>query len=1125
MRMPENVPMSIRASHACLLAFALAPVHAAEWQRPIAPEAERALEVTHVLPDGDGYVLAGTSWVRVGSDGSVRLADPALLPPALDLRGDVAPLGPNRFLRVGTGSGVTEIVDGHGTRLAATADAAPDVHAFVAHAFDGGGGLWVPHLTPPGGGATWGRMQADGRVRAIALPPDATMPWNGGASFAPLRDAPAAYALYRATQKVHIAKVERRGVEWSLAPPAADIEFRSVVTLDDGDALVTGKQGEARGILWLGRYGRDGTLRWQRTYPELVPGRLSIHSLRLDGDRVVLAAPDNFDGENQGRWLAAFDAQGTPLWRRNLIGETFHGFVPHPPGEAEPAFGYWSSMVATSPDTLNATELVHVDASGRTVARHAGVGAAAVLRDGSLVALHPPFPDSGPYAPSVRRHALDGSVTNGPPLGLLLPASREPFRGALLENGDSVSLSQGPGRTLQVRLFDAGGARRWERVLPPFSDARMVLGDDRLLDRHYRIAAGPERVCIGPAYLHYEFFSIQRLEIADLLRCFRRADGATLFDDRGTLAGGQNWFKPLPALAVRADGRVLQVETDGTDFFRSTLSADGARLERLTLAAGIGQPSHPDRTQGVNALAAFRADHALAVLVSNVASGEFALLTAEAEGAATSAFRHAGDHGTLLRVEALGGGDWLLHSRLRNGEHALARLAPDGAQRWRRSFPVAEAGLGESLLPLAFAADASHVLVATHARQPGTDRLQSTLTVLDGASGTPRWSEAQSLLPSRGVHAVVLDALRGLALALRDTPDRPVLTAYALADGTERGKRALDCMPAPGCAPLALALAGDGSLRSFGAGFDAARLELDSTLQPAPLGQQALLGTWYAPGTTGQGLLIDYSANSGDLLAGWFTYDGDGVYDARGLRWYTLGGLATPNAASAELDLYRNASGQFAGGPRTAAERIGSARLRLHGCDELLLSYRFDSGEHAGLQGEVSLTRLTPALFPCTEGDGRVHLPALDAVAPQDGPSQAHSGAWYAAEQSGQGLLFDLRPPTAERAGHLVGGWFTYDPAGQADDPAAQHWFLLDGDLVPPGGPVARFKVPIYRAVGGRFDLRPTRTVHRVGEAELRFGSCASATLDYRFDDTDLAAEFAGRHGSLALQRLLPCPH
>ena len=98
---------------------------------------------------------------------------------------------------------------------------------------------------------------------------------------------------------------------------------------------------------------------------------------------------------------------------------------------------------------------------------------------------------------------------------------------------------------------------------------------------------------------------------------------------------------------------------------------------------------------------------------------------------------------------------------------------------------------------------------------------------------------------------------------------------------------------------------------------------------------------------------------------------------------------------------------------------------------------------------------------------------------------------------------------------------YTFDPAGNADDDARQHWFTLQGSLA--GATDGRVTVPIYSTIGGRFDRLATRNTFRVGEATLTFTACDRATLDYRFDADEAAGAFRGRNGSFEIERLGGC--
>jgi hypothetical protein len=285
----------------------------------------------------------------------------------------------------------------------------------------------------------------------------------------------------------------------------------------------------------------------------------------------------------------------------------------------------------------------------------------------------------------------------------------------------------------------------------------------------------------------------------------------------------------------------------------------------------------------------------------------------------------------------------------------------------------------------------------------------------------------------------------------------------------------------------------------------------------ARVDQPALEGAWYAPASTGQGLVYDYIDAAGTTFWTWFTFTGQGGLALGAQRWYTLqGSLPTTPTSPAQLEIFRNAGGEFASPPATAAERVGRATLVFPACDLAEIHYTFDAGENAGASGAVSLRPLTPTGAACAA----VGAPVPDATTSAHGFDTRQSGTWYVPGSGGQGFSFVVRP--GAQGDYLFGAWFTYDPLGSADDPAAQHWFTLQGSLAnATDGTVA---LTIWRTIGGSFADAPTRDTYRVGSAVLHFTGCGSATLDYQFDSSEVTASFVELNGHLDLTGLGTCP-
>lgn len=141
----------------------------------------------------------------------------------------------------------------------------------------------------------------------------------------------------------------------------------------------------------------------------------------------------------------------------------------------------------------------------------------------------------------------------------------------------------------------------------------------------------------------------------------------------------------------------------------------------------------------------------------------------------------------------------------------------------------------------------------------------------------------------------------------------------------------------------------------------------------------------------------------------------------------TLGGRIESGARRAEIEIYRNRAGRSEAAPVTDAEVVGSAELGLQRCDELVLSYKFNDGELAGLEGSLPLRRLTAAAFDCIEADGdRVEAQPRSPDLSR-GVNRRHAGAWYDPAAAGQGMLFDIRPTQCGWAGPgCVARWLVH---------------------------------------------------------------------------------------------------
>ena len=132
----------------------------------------------------------------------------------------------------------------------------------------------------------------------------------------------------------------------------------------------------------------------------------------------------------------------------------------------------------------------------------------------------------------------------------------------------------------------------------------------------------------------------------------------------------------------------------------------------------------------------------------------------------------------------------------------------------------------------------------------------------------------------------------------------------------------------------------------------------------------------------------------------------------------------------------------------------------------------------------------------------------------------SYTGVWYRAGLDGQGMVLRVMP--AEQK--LIGGWFTFTPAG-GPTAVSQEWYTLDngepGSGRPPGtawnGSTNSASFGIYATSGGRFNqATPVPTTSLVGSGSIQFTSCNNATLSSSF--------YGGASGTIPLSRIGSAP-
>lgn len=871
---------------------------------------------------------------------------------------------------------------------------------------------------------------------------------------------------------------DRSGQRWSLplAPGGVPAERVSVLLELDGEVIV-GASSPAESALY--RVDAQGNLVWTRLLGSATTPLAATHTAQGLLVTAVMAnanapAPTSF---------SMVDAQTGVLAWQSLT----------------PAAGYAGVVRHADPQARRRLAL-HSDATGNALIELDGKGGARSLgelpRDvqpllqrskGDLLATRGSHFGTwdGVNAPGRRLLVLDPTALaalGGEGAALRVSWPQRPL--ALEVDGDDAwVLSQREGRH-DIESFDGSGARRWRHLLPALDpeqspmppSAALIASTHVLCESLRRSGSSRER-------------GVSRLS------CLRRADGRALFTHLDLLDSEDIALGPLRAVSSAGDGAVVLL---APGYSCAEPGHCRARIERLDIEADGALR----RSVLFNSASDF-----LALLQPLNADGFLILAPAEEGGgqrfidlgldgsartlAAQPAFvtQHVkavtvGDAGVLVALEHPS------QARLQ-----LLRIGADGSLLWQREL---EARLSPPS-PQQNAPPMHVQLVATDSGE------SAVLAVAEGAlvlvrlrpDGQTRWQLPVGRVGLDGVLGMQMEGDSGLLLGVQR--DARLLLRRLDAAG-EEAAHAVHVLDAPGIGGLEWVGSGDALLIAGGALAHGAPPQPASLQRLRLVGQQACsapppAGFWFDPGSDGQGLFLHPAAGGAALTAAWLGFAPDGRTDRADLRWLSLFG-ETDGQAAATLALQESRGGRFAHAGAADTTVVGTLRLQRPSCSLMVIDYQIDHGELAGHAG-------------------RRHL--LPAAPPSEG---ALGGIWFAPEAEGQGLLLQGLAPAGAGAPRLVGAWLTFDPDGAADDPAAQHWFTLDGVQQEEGG----FKAAIVRTIGGSFEGRSTANHLQVGQAELRVVHCSRLELSYRFDEGGAAAEFAGLEGQLSLQRLDGCP-
>jgi hypothetical protein len=261
------------------------------------------------------------------------------------------------------------------------------------------------------------------------------------------------------------------------------------------------------------------------------------------------------------------------------------------------------------------------------------------------------------------------------------------------------------------------------------------------------------------------------------------------------------------------------------------------------------------------------------------------------------------------------------------------------------------------------------------------------------------------------------------------------------------------------------------------------------------LNQEGLTGAWYNPFYNGQG--FQFTIGDGLLFGAWYTFD-DTSGGAEHQRWYSLQAAIPGTPGSADVTIYENTSGNFDAPPSTSAHAVGVATLTFDSCTSGHFAFSLDDGR----TGDIALQPLLP------------NVECVETGTPESPPSDfGYSGTWYDPSAGGQGMMITVNPIVSQ----VFGGWYTYTAHGAGSGAEGKRWFSLQGRY---GVGHTSMDIPIYVTTGGTFGEGGSVGTSLIGEATLTFLSCNTATLDYAFDD----GELAGTTGTIPLLRLGDAP-
>jgi outer membrane protein assembly factor BamB len=902
-----------------------------------------------------------------------------------------------------------------------------------------------------------------------------------------------------------VARLDSRGRpawQWSAPPQSISFTFDQVAADPSGNVYVLGRPTDTPyRVMIAASLTMSGSVRWmtQVDSADLIATRDIVPA----SDGAVFAVTEEEAASGSQQILRRFDAQGRMTWRY-VVGPaqqctlTLPGACPRRVFAANGGEAWVSSVDGSSQFTLTRLTTAGTVRANVSIDHARLVGAVVVPGDRLLTVLT----TFDQQFPRYRTSLFDANGNEVPAFdSLSAPASAGTlFASAIERDGTTYLLTQSRNRDhYWISRVDPSGMRRWQVMREGAWSTAAGLP---------RMTIGSDRVCAGGVAS-----SANRV----VLTCLSTATGADLWT-RTVLDAGSG-STPIVHHRALTDGRVLAVASDGLGTRHLLFGTNGEEL-----GSAIVAPGHPRNV-------AFASDGTALIGAANPVSPEpDRIVRVAANGrvhyAVNAPTPNQAQYSMLLTDS---GSALLVDARPRSNQSfdvVATRLDDNGVAAWSKSIATTPANVQATFRHTDNSVYVSLDFCCVVFGETPMTPIPSTLLKLDLASGDVAWRHTVDNWTFRFTR-LELDASQSKLLTASAWPGRIRKRVIDTRSGEILGDDNLAC-DTDDCWISMMAIDDHGSLRvasdtqsSFsGDGPRIYRLDAPMAVRTRVEARQpGVAGAWYAPYSSGQGFVIEFDPGTGTLFAPWFTFTPDGDNNPASLRWFSLQGITAPAETGVDLLIVQNTGGQFVTPPITQPMRVGSASLAFHDCDSATLRYRFDSPVNSGREGLISLTRLTPRGVACRLSDGN-----FDSVTPRserDGFNQHHSGAWFDPQTSGQGLMFSVTPRTATDDGVLYAAWFTYDLADNVDDPTQQYWLTIQGSLAKAAN--GRITLPIYRTIGGLFDLRGATNTQRIGQADIHFQDCATASMQYRFDASDVALPFSSRSGTFQLQRIGGC--